>query len=111
MTYPNVRILHFGRDDNALYTAIGRVDYLADDNGSGGIGSHLVDYLYMGTGTMVQQADANGVEAHLPPTVRRLQRHHQRPPVRRRRVTGLDCFDQADRPELGEHDDAHARAE
>ena len=62
MTYPNGRILHYGTNNNALDSAIGRVDYLADDNGSGGVGSHLVDYLYLGAGTMVQQADANGVE-------------------------------------------------
>jgi RHS repeat-associated protein len=62
MVYPNGRILHYGRNNIALDTAIGRVDYLADDNGSGGVGPHLVDYLYMGTATMVQQADANGVE-------------------------------------------------
>ena len=35
MTYPNGRILHYGYTDNALDAAIGRVDYLADDNGSG----------------------------------------------------------------------------
>jgi RHS repeat-associated protein len=62
MTYPNGRILHYGRNNNALDTAIGRVDYLADDNGSGAVGSHLVDYLYLGQGTMVQQADADGVK-------------------------------------------------
>jgi RHS repeat-associated protein len=62
MTYPNGRVLHYGRDNNALDTAVGRIGYLADDNGSGGVGSHLVDYLYLGQGTMVQQADANGVK-------------------------------------------------
>jgi RHS repeat-associated protein len=60
MTYPNGRILDYGYDDNALDTAIGRVDYLADAGGSDS--GHLVDYLYMGLSTMVQQADANGVE-------------------------------------------------
>src|SRR5580700_4805290 len=60
MTYPNGRVLDYGRDDNALDTAIGRVDFLADAGGSAS--GHLVDYLYMGLSTMVQQADANGVE-------------------------------------------------
>jgi hypothetical protein len=60
MTYPNGRVLDYGRDNNALDAAIGRVDYLADAGGSAS--GHLVDYLYMGLSTMVQQADANGVE-------------------------------------------------
>jgi hypothetical protein len=46
MTYPNGRILHYGYDGNTLDDAIGRVDYLADDDGSGGAGAHLVDYFY-----------------------------------------------------------------
>jgi hypothetical protein len=43
MIYPNGRILHMGYDNNALDTAFGRVDYLADDNGSGAAGSHLAE--------------------------------------------------------------------
>ena len=61
MIYPNGRILHYGYDNNALDTAIGRVDYVADDNGSGAAGSHLVDYSYQGLNTFVGQADGNGV--------------------------------------------------
>jgi len=56
MIYPNGRILHFGYDNSALDTAIGRVDYLADDNGSGSAGSHLVDYTYQGLDAFVGQA-------------------------------------------------------
>ncbi len=61
LTYPNGRILHYGYDGNALDEAIGRVSYQADDNGSGSDGPHIVDYTYMGAGTVVKQADANGV--------------------------------------------------
>ncbi len=61
MTYPNDRILHYGYDNSALDTAIGRVDYLADDNGSGSVGTHLVDYSYLGLGTILGQAQGNGV--------------------------------------------------
>src|SRR5581483_2693987 len=59
--YPNGRILHTGYDGNFLDSAIGRISYLADDNGSGGTGSHLADYQYLGSGTVVSQADGNGV--------------------------------------------------
>ena len=41
--------------------AIGRVDFLADDNGSGGVGSHYVDYSYLGLSTIVGQAQGNGI--------------------------------------------------
>jgi RHS repeat-associated protein len=61
MIYPNGRILHYGYDGNALDDAIGRVDYLADDNGSGGVGSQDVDYSYLGADTIVGQTDGNGV--------------------------------------------------
>ncbi|HZL35880.1 MAG TPA: RHS repeat-associated core domain-containing protein, partial [Tepidisphaeraceae bacterium] len=61
ITYPNQRILHYGYDNNPVDNAIGRVDYQADDNGSGGVGSHLADYSYLGLSTIVDQADANGV--------------------------------------------------
>ncbi len=69
LTYPsstgsgqaNGRILHYGYDGNALDNAIGRVSYQADDNGSGSVGAHIVDYAYMGAGTVVKQADGNGV--------------------------------------------------
>ncbi|HWE03568.1 MAG TPA: hypothetical protein VG326_14275 [Tepidisphaeraceae bacterium] len=62
MIYPNGRILLYGYDNNALDTAIGRVDYLADDNGSGSPTTpHLVDYTYLGFSTIVGQADGNGV--------------------------------------------------
>ncbi len=61
LIYPNGRILHYGYDGNALDNAIGRVSYQADDNGSGSVGAHIVDYAYMGAGTVVKQADGNGV--------------------------------------------------
>jgi RHS repeat-associated protein len=61
MIYPNGRILHYGYDNNALDAALGRVDYLADDNGSGSAGSHLADYSYLGVSTILGQADGNGV--------------------------------------------------
>ncbi len=61
MTYPNDRVLHYGYDNSALDSAIGRVDYLADDNGSGSVGSHLVDYSYLGLATILGQAQGNGV--------------------------------------------------
>jgi RHS repeat-associated protein len=61
MIYPNGRILHYGYDNTALDAAIGRVDYLADDNGSGGAGSHLADYGYQGLTAILTQADGNGV--------------------------------------------------
>ena len=56
MDYPNGRKLHYGYDGNALDEAIGRVDYLADDNGSGGVGDHDVDYSYLGLSTIVGRA-------------------------------------------------------
>ncbi len=61
MIYPNGRILYYGYNNDALDTAIGRVDYLADDNGSGGVGSHDVDYTYLGLNTIVGQAFGDGV--------------------------------------------------
>jgi RHS repeat-associated protein len=53
MTYPNGRILHYGYDGSTLDTAIGRLSYLADDNGSGGVGQHLEEYAYLGLNTAV----------------------------------------------------------
>ena len=61
MVYPNGRKLHYGYDGNALDEAIGRVDFLADDNGSGGVGDHDVDYSYLGLSTIVGQAQGNGI--------------------------------------------------
>jgi RHS repeat-associated protein len=61
MNYPNGRILHYGYDNTTLDAALGRVDYLADDNGSGGIGAHLADYGYLGAGMILNQADGDGV--------------------------------------------------
>ena len=59
---PQRRILHYGYDGNALDAAIGRVDYLADDNGSGAAATpHLVDYTYQGLNTFIGQADGDGV--------------------------------------------------
>jgi RHS repeat-associated protein len=60
MTYPNGRILHYGYvnglDDqyvSGLDDRVSRLSYLADDNGSGGVGTHLEDYAYLGLGTVV----------------------------------------------------------
>jgi RHS repeat-associated protein len=66
MTYPNSRVLHYGYDNSAIDTAISRVDYLADDNGSGSAGTHLEDYSYLGQNTIVQRAhDQPGVNVNL----------------------------------------------
>ena len=43
MTYPNGRLLHVGYDSGAD-DEINRVSWLADDNGSGSAGTHLVEY-------------------------------------------------------------------
>jgi RHS repeat-associated protein len=62
MIYPNGRILHYGYDNSTLDTAIGRIDYLADDNGSGSASTpHLVDYSYQGLSTIVGQTYGDGV--------------------------------------------------
>lgn len=61
MIYPNGRILHYGYNNNAVDNAIGRVDYLADDDGSGNVGAHLQDEQYLGLDTLVSQADGNGI--------------------------------------------------
>jgi RHS repeat-associated protein len=62
MIYPNGRILHYGYDNSTLDTAIGRIDYLADDNGSGSASTpHLVDYTYQGLSTILGQTYGNGV--------------------------------------------------
>ncbi|MEI8194631.1 MAG: RHS repeat-associated core domain-containing protein [Phycisphaerae bacterium] len=55
MTYPNGRILHYGYDGSALDTAIGRLSYLADDDG-GDVGQPLEEYTYLGLSTVVQLA-------------------------------------------------------
>jgi RHS repeat-associated protein len=57
MTYPNGRILHYGYNTGpqsaGLDDRVSRLSYLADDNGSGGAGTHLEDYSYLGLGTVV----------------------------------------------------------
>ncbi len=55
MTYPNGRILHYGYNNSTLDNAIGRVDYLADDNGSGSAGQMLEEYTYLGLDTIVSE--------------------------------------------------------
>ena len=57
MIYPNERILYYGYNNNALDNAIGRVDYLAEANGT-----HDVDYYYLGLSTIISQAQGNGVK-------------------------------------------------
>ena len=54
MTYVNGRILHFGYS-SGLDSSVSRVSFLADDNGSGGIGTHLEDYSYLGDDTIVKE--------------------------------------------------------
>jgi len=62
MIYPNERILHYGYDGNALDDAIGRVDYLADDDGSGAaVTPHLVNYAYQGLNSFIGQSYGDGV--------------------------------------------------
>jgi len=56
MTYPNGRVIYYGYDGNALDNALGRVDYLADSDGT-----HLADYSYLGLSTIVGQTDGDGV--------------------------------------------------
>ena len=56
MTYPNGRVIYYGYDGNALDNALGRVDYLADSDGT-----HLADYTYLGLNAIVGQADGDGV--------------------------------------------------
>jgi RHS repeat-associated protein len=55
MTYPNGRTLHqvynTGTDD-----ALSRLSFLADDDGAGGIGTHLEEYSYLGLSTVVKRA-------------------------------------------------------
>src|SRR5258707_15627840 len=55
MTYPNGRVLHFGYS-SGLDDSISRLSYLADDNGSGGVGTHLEEYSYLGLDTVVKRA-------------------------------------------------------
>jgi RHS repeat-associated protein len=55
MIYPNGRTLHYGYD-SGLDSSISRLSFLADDNGSGGIGTHLEDLSYLGLGTIVKRA-------------------------------------------------------
>lgn len=54
MTYPNGRVLHYGYN-TGVDTGISRVSFLADDNGSNAVGTHLEDYSYLGLGTIVDR--------------------------------------------------------
>ncbi|MEE8450265.1 MAG: hypothetical protein V3R99_00070, partial [Thermoguttaceae bacterium] len=53
MTYPNGRLLHVGYD-SGTDDEINRISWLADDNGSGSAGTHLVEYEYLGLGFVVE---------------------------------------------------------
>jgi len=55
MTYPNGRVVHYGYA-SGVDSSISRLSFLADDNGSGGIGTHLEEYQYLGLGTVVSRA-------------------------------------------------------
>jgi RHS repeat-associated protein len=55
MTYPNGRVIHFAYN-SGLDDSISRLSYIADDNGSGGVGTHLEEYSYLGLGTVVKRA-------------------------------------------------------
>jgi RHS repeat-associated protein len=61
MVYPSGRIIHYGYDNSALDNAIGRMDYLAEDNRTGGMGVHDVDYYYLGLSTVIGQINDAGV--------------------------------------------------
>jgi RHS repeat-associated protein len=55
MTYPNGRVLHYGYNPG-LDDSISRLSFLADDDGSGGSGTHLEEYSYLGLNTVVKRA-------------------------------------------------------
>jgi RHS repeat-associated protein len=55
LTYPNGRVLHYSYNPG-LDDAISRLSFLADDDGSGGIGTHLEEYSYLGLSTVVKRA-------------------------------------------------------
>jgi YD repeat-containing protein len=55
MTYPNGRVLHYGYN-SGLDDRISRLSFLADDDGGGGIGQHLEEYIYLGLSTIVKRA-------------------------------------------------------
>src|SRR6185437_6183400 len=59
MTYPNGRVLDYVYN-SGLDSDISRVSALADDAGSGS--GNLQSYTYLGLDTIVQEADANGIE-------------------------------------------------
>ncbi|NQT40548.1 MAG: RHS repeat-associated core domain-containing protein [Planctomycetes bacterium] len=52
MTYPNGRVLR-AEYNTGLDDAMNRVSYLADDD-NGSVGTHLADYSYLGSGSIVQ---------------------------------------------------------
>src|SRR5262249_45327111 len=54
-TYPNGRVLHYVYN-SGLDDAISRLSFLVDDNGSGGIGTHLEEYSYLGLSMVVKRA-------------------------------------------------------
>ncbi|WP_406694560.1 RHS repeat-associated core domain-containing protein [Singulisphaera sp. Ch08] len=55
ITYPNGRVLHFGYT-LGVDNDISRIGFLAEDNGSGGIGTHLENYQYLGLNTVVSRS-------------------------------------------------------
>jgi YD repeat-containing protein len=55
MTYPNGRVLHYVYS-SGIDSDISRLSYMADDNGSGGVATHLEEYSYLGLGTIVRAA-------------------------------------------------------
>lgn len=54
VTYPNGRYLHYGYN-TGIDGSISRVSFLADDNVSGSIGTHLEEYSYLGLGTIIER--------------------------------------------------------
>ena len=54
MTYPNGRVIHYGY--SGLDDSINRVSFLADDDGMGGIGTHLEDESFLGLSTVVKRS-------------------------------------------------------
>src|SRR5262249_58130917 len=55
MTYPNGRVLHYGYN-TGVDDSISRLSFLADDDGAGGVGTHLEEYSYLGFSMVVQRA-------------------------------------------------------
>jgi RHS repeat-associated protein len=61
MTYPNGRVIHVGYNTTSstpasLDDSISRLSFWADDDGMGGIGTHLEDESYLGLSTVIKRS-------------------------------------------------------